>query len=214
MRLFLSSENLGKYPDVFLRMVGNRKLAIIENAKDDWTDEDRKNKVKEHLDQLSGQGFDAEEIDLRDYFGKKEKLLNELSNFGGVFVFGGNTFILRRAMAASGFDKVVKRLLGKDKTVYGGSSAGSCVTADSLRGIHFGDSPEPDAVPASYSNKEIIWEELRLVPFMIVPHYGSDWWGAEANKCVDYLERENRPYKILKDGQVIIIDGDKTELLK
>lgn len=213
MRLFLSSENLGRYPEVFLKMVGDKKLAIIHNAIDDWDSSDKQNKVQQHLDQLSGQGFDAEDIDLRAYFNKQEKLLDLLSNFGGIFVFGGNTFILRRAMASSGFDKIIKKLL-KAGLTYGGSSAGSCVVAHNLHGIDIGDRPESAVVPDEYPIKETIWEGLGLVDFMVVPHVGSDWWGKEADKAVKYLKKHELPYKSLKDGQVIVIDGNKEEFLK
>lgn len=214
MRLFLSSENLGNYPDVFLKLTGSRKLAVIENAKDDLDGEVRQNKLREHLGQLSNQGFKAEELDLRDYFGQPGKILDLLSNFGGVFAFGGNTFILRRAMAASGFDKAIKKLLSENKIVYGGSSAGSCVVAKTLKGIESGDTPGPEIVPENYPNKTTIWEGLGLVPFMVVPHHGSAWFAQQANATIEYLKQHNLPYRSLKDGQVIVIDGDKQEFLK
>jgi len=214
MRLFLSSENLGNYPDIFLKMIGQGKVALVHNAIDYWPDEDKETKAQEHLDQFSEQGFNPEKLDLREYFGQPEKLLDKLSDFSGVFVFGGNTFILRRAMAASGFDKAIKKLLKEDKIAYGGSSAGSCVVARTLEGVEKGDRPQPDDVPDNYPSKEIIWEGLGLVDFMIVPHYGSTWWGIEANATIKYLKEHNLPYRILKDGQVILINRDKEKFLK
>jgi dipeptidase E len=213
MRLFLSSENLGNYPIVFLKMVGNGKLAVIENAKDDEP-QLRKTRIKEHVKQLISQGFDAEELDLRYYFGKSDELNKKLQEYSGVFVFGGNTFILRRAMAASGFDKAIKHLLKESNIVYGGSSAGSCVCAKSLHGIEIGDRPQPDNVPRDYPIKETIWEGLGLVDFMVIPHYGSTWWGKEAADNIKYLKKNNLSYRILKDGQAIVIDGDNEEFLE
>lgn len=212
MRLFLSSENLGKYPEVFKQMVGQHKLAIIENAKDDWSEKDRTAKVGEHLDQLAKQGFEAEEIDLRKYFGKPAHLEEKMAEYGGLFVFGGNTFILRRAMAASGLDKILQNLLPANKLAYGGSSAGSCVMAKNLHGIDIGDFP--DIVPENYPDKNIPWDGIGIIDFMIVPHYDSDWWGKEAKAAVDYLKIHKLAYKILKDDQVYIIDGKREELLK
>ncbi|HVO86646.1 MAG TPA: Type 1 glutamine amidotransferase-like domain-containing protein [Candidatus Binatia bacterium] len=215
MRLFLSSENLGNYPEVFLNMVGKgNKLALVENAKDYVDEPERKLKVQQHIEQFSDQGFDVEEIDLRGYFDRQDSLLEKIKEFGGVFVFGGNTFILRRAMAASGFDKVLQDLVLNGQLSYGGSSAGSCVTAKTLHGIEFGDRPQPEDVPDGYPNKEIIWDGLGFVNFMVVPHYGSTWWGKEADECINYLKEHSLPYKILKDGQVIVIDADKEEFLK
>lgn len=214
MRLFLSSENLGKHPEVFLKMVGPGKLGVTENAKDDWTEPDRQTKVQEHIDQLKRQGFDPEEIDLRNYFGKPDELKNNMNELSGLFVFGGNTFILRRAMAASGLDKILQDLVPSGKLVYGGSSAGSCVAAKSLHGIEYGDRPQPDVVPDDYPIKKTIWEGLNLVPFMIVPHCESDWFGKEARKSIKYMKEHKIPHKSLTDGQVVVVDGDKTEVLK
>jgi dipeptidase E len=214
VRLFLSSENLGKYPEVFLQMVGSGKVALIENAKDDISAKERINKVKEHISQFTSQGFDVEEVDLRDYFNRPEKLLNKLSNFDGVFVFGGNTFILRRAMVLSGFDTIIKGMLAADQIAYGGSSAGSCVTAETLRGIDQGDRPHPEDVPSDYPIKETIWEGLGLVPFMVVPHYKSSWFTKQADATIKYLKEHDITYRGLKDGQVIVINGNKEEFLK
>jgi dipeptidase E len=215
MRLFLSSQSLGDYPDRFKELVGkNKKLALCENAKDDESDTERKIKHKEHKEEFTKQGYEVEELDLRDFFGKKDELEEWLSDFGAVWVSGGNTFILRRAMAASGFDRIIKNRLGEDSIAYGGSSAGSCVAAKSLHGIEFGDRPEPDVVPKNYPDKKIIWEGLGFIDFMVVPHYQSRWWGEHADEAVQYLKKHNLKHHILKDGQVILINGDKVEFLK
>jgi dipeptidase E len=212
MRLFLSSENLGNYPEVFVKLAGDNKyLAFIENAKDDWSDKDRKAKLKEHKNQFDGLGFEFHEVDLRDFFDQPTQLESKLERYGAVFVAGGNTFILRRAMVLSGFDTIVKRLLVADKIAYGGSSAGSVVAGPTLHGTEHGD--DPHAIPAGYI-EEIIWDGLDLVPFTVVPHYGSDWFGTEALAMEKYLKENKMPHKVLKDGQVIVIDGDKEEFLK
>jgi dipeptidase E len=117
-------------------------------------------------------------------------------------------------MAASGLDKILKKLLKYDKIMYGGSSAGSCVAAPSLHGVEYGDRPNPDIVPKGYPSKKIIWEGLNLVPFAIVPHQGSDWYGDKAAESIAYFKKHKIPYKPLSDGQVVVVRGDKTEFLK
>lgn len=212
MRLFLSSQNFGNYPEVFLKMMGsNKKLAYVENAKDDWSDEDRKNKLEEHRAQCQEQGFDFWELDLRDYFGKPAELEKALEGSGGIWISGGNTFFLRKAFAYSGLDKLLIEWIKADKLAYGGSSAGSIIITPSLRGSEHGD--YPDVVPAGYK-EGIIWEGLNLVPFYVVPHYKSDWWGKEAEQMKHYLEDNKLDYYALEDGQVVVVDGDKTEVLK
>lgn len=215
MRLFLSSQDFGNYPGILLELVGeNKKAAFINNAKDDLPAEARNRTVREKKSDFENIGFEFEEIDLRDYFGKREELLNKLSNFDLVWCSGGNTFILRRAMAASGLDTILKDMLSKDEVAYGGSSAGTCVAAPSLRGIDRGDRPHPDVVPDNYPNKETIWEGIGLVPFMVVPHCDSDWFSEAADATVKYMKKHNLLYRKLKDGQAIVINGDKEEFLK
>ena len=215
MRLFLSSQDLGNYPEVAARLAGkNKRAAYIKNAQDDSPLQERNFSTPEKKKMFEAAGLHLEEIDLRDYFGSPEKLEAKLSTFGSIWSAGGNTFILRRAMKASGLDKILKKLLKEDKILYGGWSAGACIAAPSLHGIEYGDRPQPDVVPKNYPIKQTIWEGLNLVPFMIVPHCGSDWFGKEADKSIKYFKKHKIPYKPLEDGQVIVIDGKKTEFLK
>jgi dipeptidase E len=168
MRLFLSSQDFGIYPEVLIELTGNnKKVAFINNAKDDWSTYDRREKVEEKKVEFERLGFEFDELDLRGYFGKSNKLLNKLSSFGLVWAAGGNTFILRRAAAQSGLDKILKELIENDKLVYGGSSAGAILATPSLHGVEFGD--DPKNIPEDY-NEQIIWDGLNFVPFHIVPH--------------------------------------------
>lgn len=210
MRLFLSSEDFGRYPEVLVGLVGeNTKTAFINNAKDYYSTEDRLEKTEEKKQAFHKLGFEVHELDLRAYFGKPSELEEAINDFGLVWASGGNTFILRRAMAQSGLDYILKRRLGTDSLAYGGSSAGAIVATPSLRGTEPGD--DPAAVPKGYQ-KEVIWEGLNLVDFHIVPHYQSDWFGKEAEGMEEYLKTHGLNYKTLKDGQVIVIDNDKKEL--
>lgn len=212
MRLFLSSDNLGNYPGRLLEIVGSgRKAALIMNATDPHTKSERLVRARQQYELLQNLGFNVEEIDLRKYFGKKKQLAEALKMYDLVWVRGGNTFVLRRAMKASGFDQVVKDLLEKDSIVYGGFSAGAIVATPGLHGTEYGD--RPDVVPAGY-DKKLVWRGLSLVPFYIVPHYKSDWFGEAADKMVSYLRKKKLPYHVLHDGEVIIVKGHNEEFLK
>lgn len=214
MRLFLSSQDLGNYPKVFAKLVGtNKKVAYIKNAQDDSSESERSLGLTEKKQMFNKLGLEFEELDLRKYFGRLSQLEAKLSEFGAVWCAGGNTFILRRAMKSSGFDELIIKRLNEDSIVYGGSSAGSCVTAPSLDGIQHGDRPGPDSVPVNYPDKATIWEGLNLVPFMVVPHCDSDWFKEEAENSIKHLQAYNISFKPLKDGQVIVINGNKEELL-
>jgi dipeptidase E len=212
MRLFLSSQNLGNYPEEFVKLVGpNKKLALVENAKDDWSIADRTSKVNEHLDQLKSIGFKVFELDLRDYFDKQKELEKVLAKCGGIFISGGNTFILTRAFKYSGAGKLLYDMVRKNEIAYGGSSAGSIIATPSLKGSELGDSPE--VTPKGYKY-EIIWHGLDFVNFYIVPHYKSSWFGKEAEAMLNYFKQHCMPHRVLKDGQVILINGDKEEFLE
>jgi len=215
MRLFLSSQDFGNYPKIAAKLAGkNKKAAYLKNAQDDLAPEERNFSTPDKKKMFEAAGFEFKEIDLRDFFGKSDKLAEKLADFGSVWSAGGNTFILRRAMKASGLDDILTKRLKKDDIMYGGWSAGACITAPSLHGIEYGDRPQPDAVPSNYPIKETIWEGLNLVRFMIVPHHKSDWFDKEADKSIEYFKKHKIPYRPLEDGQVVVIDGDKEEFLK
>lgn len=214
MRLFLSSQELGNYADVAVELAGsNLKAAYIKNSQDDLPAEQRNFSTPQRKELYEQLGFEFEEVDLRDYFGKATELEAKLQDFGSVWCAGGNTFILRRAMKASGLDEILKKRLAEDTILYGGWSAGACITARSLKGLERGDRPEPSIVPDVYPIKETIWEGLGLVDFTIVPHMDQDWFKADAEQCIRQLTELGVDYRPLNDGQVIIVDGDREELL-
>src|SRR3990167_2665869 len=103
MRLFLSSQDLGRHADIAARMAGkNKKALYIKNAQDHLPPEGRNFSTPEKKKMFEAAGFKFEEIDLRDYFKKPDKLAKKLSDAGSFWSSGGNVFVLRRAYAASG----------------------------------------------------------------------------------------------------------------
>lgn len=210
MKLFLSSQDFGNHSERLLELVTNKKVLFINNAKDELSKNERRENSEAKKEDFESLGFNFEEVDLRDYFSSPipDSLLTDV---GLVWFSGGNTFILRRALAYSGLDKVIIKLVKEDKVVFGGSSAGSIIACPTLRGTENGD--DPYAVPVGYK-KEIIWDGLNLVDFYIVPHYLSDWFGKKANAMKDYFEKNKLPQHALVDGQVIVVNGKEHEFLK
>lgn len=211
MKLYLSSYYYGNYPNILTRLVGtNKKAAVIANSIDFLDDSGRDERVNYEINALTELGFQAEELDLRDYFDSHKDIEQKLSEYGLLWLRGGNVFVLRRAMAQSGFDKVIFSLLKKNKIVYGGYSAGACVITPDLHGLELAD--DPNIVPEGYKSK-IIWEGLGLVGFSIAPRYKSDHTEAEkVAKITDYFVEHNILYKTLHSGEVIVINGDKEEI--
>lgn len=187
-----------------------RKAVVIPNASDEIDDDVRRNFINNgqwynQIDAFYQMGIDASELDLKDFFGKPDKLRQALKGIDLVWVMGGNSFVLRNAMKRSGFDHILPELLKSDTFVYGGFSAGVVVLTPTLHGAELVDNA--NAKPELYSH-EIIWDGMNLIPFCFVPHYKSDHpESLLVEKMVDYYEDLGISYKTLRDGGVILIEN-------
>ncbi len=212
MKLYLSSFKIGKYPERLVELVGNGKRAVVILNALDYKQESRDNFLLSETKMLTDLGFEVEELDLRKYFGKQEYLEKYLRKKNLVWVNGGNTFLLRRAMKQSGFDIVISKLLKEDVIVYSGFSAACVVLHKDLHGIELTDDPN---ILADGYVKDVEWFGLGLIDFSIVVHYDSDHSESEATvEEIKYYKKNGIPHKLLRDGEVIVIDGNKTEILK
>jgi len=114
-------------------------------------------------------------------------------------------FVLRRALAQSGLDRLLLDLLQADKVAYGGFSAGACVMGSTLRGLDLVD--DANIAPAGY-DADPIWDGLNVLPYAVAPHYKSDHPETESiDKVVQYFADNKIQYRALHDGQAIVING-------
>ncbi len=205
MKLFLSSFRFGSQPAQFAALFGaNKKVAIIMNASDVYGPAKRPDYLKQETATLAQMGLQGEDFDLRDFFDNPEALEPRLKQYGGVWVMGGNTFTLRRAMKQSGFDKIAPPLITSNALVYGGFSAGAVVTAATLKGTDIAD--DPHQVPQGYDT-EVIWEGLGLYSKSIAPHFRSEHPESPVTeKVVAFFEQQNMPYVALRDGEAIVVN--------
>ena len=203
MKLYLSSYRLGNNPEKLVGLFSyNKKIAVIANAMDFVKNPDREESVIQEIDDLKSLGLYPEELDLRDYLGKQKDLSKKINKYGAVWARGGNTFILRRVMAQSGFDEILRQKNKDNNFVYAGYSAGVCVITPTLHGLEIVD--DPNVIPAGY-NPEVIWDGLGIIDFSIAPHYKSDHPEAEVvDRTVKYFVEHNMPFKTLRDGETII----------
>ncbi len=206
MKLYLSSYRLGDQPKALISLVGrNKRAAVVANALDIMGNPNRRSDwVQREIDDLTNLGFMPEEVDLRDFWGKPEELAQKLSEFGMVWVTGGNTFVLRRAYKASGMDEWLIGQKDNPEFVYAGYSAGVCVLSPSLKGLETVDPPNdvPDGYPQG-----VIWEGLGLIDFAFAPHYRSNHPESEAVEDeVAYYEERGIKFRALHDGEAIVID--------
>jgi dipeptidase E len=206
MKLYLSSYKLGNEVDRLKELMpkNNKKMGYIPNALDfTGADPVRKEQgIRKEMDELESLGFKVELIDLQEYFDKNAELKKKLNQLGGVFVRGGNTFVLRQAMKLSGFDKYIKDLNKKEDFLYSGYSAGVCVLAPTLKSLQIVDNPKD--MPYKGLEK-VIWDGLAILDYMILPHYQSDHpESKDIDKEIAYCKKNKITFKPLRDGEVII----------
>jgi dipeptidase E len=183
----------------------NRTIGHINNARDfTAADVERKQRAQaEEIDQLNALGFIAEALDLKDYFFKENALRDKLATLGGVWVSGGNTFVLRQAMRLSGFDVIIKERSQDKNFLYAGYSAGICILSKSMYSLHIVDEPYDYPYPQI---KETIWDGLGFFDYGFLPHYDSDHPESEdIGKTVQYCIDNKILFKALRDGDVIVI---------
>lgn len=206
VKLYLSSYHLCKEPSRLSALpTKNRRVAIIRNALDFYTDAKRlKEGLEREIADMEAIGLLPEPLDLRQFFGKEIVLDEVVDGFGYLWVAGGNTFVLRRAFKWSGLDAILARKVEVDDFVYAGYSAGACVLAPTLEGIHLAD--DPNAIPVGYP-PDVIWSGLDMVPFCIAPHYRSDHSeSALIEKSVQYFIEQKIPFIALHDGEALLLD--------
>ena len=209
MKLFLSSYRAGNHADRLVGLFGiGAKVVVVSNAKDYKSEAERQQSIDDFLRFLRELGFDVVDLDLRKYFGKTTDWAAYLAGFDAVWLAGGNTFVLRRALAKAGFDNAVIEYVRADKIAYGGESAGAIMATPDFIGVEFGD--DPHVLPAGYS-EPTPKTGLSLVGYDIVPHYQSEWAGAAEMEAA--LRKAGKAFKTLTDTQVIIVDDDHVEVL-
>lgn len=209
MKFYLSSYKFGDESDKLKTLLKQgARIGHLNNSRD-WIGVNEKNKneaLKEEMEFLENLGFECEHLDLKDYFGLEENLKEKLKNLDGIWVCGGNTFVLRQAMKLSGFDNIFKQLLKKEDFFWGGYSAGICILSDSLKYIEQVDDAN------NFPYKEItstIYEGLGLFNFALLPHYRSEHPESEMiEKEVERCIKNKWLFKALKDGEVIIIETE------
>lgn len=220
MKLFLSSYRAGRHADKLLDLIsGTKTVAVITNAKDYKSIDERKIKVEECFDYFPSINLEPIEIDLRQHF-HKQGAEDILSQYHFVWLAGGNVFLLRRALKYTGLDAWLQKAVRENKVILGGESAGAIIMGPTLRHSemeatdeHDGNEDSAKYVAEGY-NSEIIWEGLGLVDYVPVPHYKSGDYSAEIDEYIKRLDMAKLPHKEMTDEQAIIIIGGREDFLK
>jgi dipeptidase E len=213
VRLYLSSFRVGDHPDRLLGLRhGHGPVAVVANGIDGASSDDRAAGVRLEIDAMHGLGLAADEIDLRDHADDAAGLRDRLAGYTVVWVRGGNVWMLRHALEMSRGDDVFGQLLAEDALVYAGYSAGACVLAPSLRGLELCD--PIDEVRRCYG-AEPIWDGLGVLDHAFVPHVDSPEHPETelVAEVAAHYRAAGVPHVTLRDGQVLVVDGDHRELL-
>lgn len=213
MRLYLSSFRLGDHPDVLTRIAPPPgPVAVVANACDDRDATTRLADVVRETDALSTLGYDACDLDLRQFFGGPDALATALVAVRMLWVRGGNVFLLNHALRESGADRLIRDRLRRDQLVYAGYSAGPCVLAPSLAGLELCD--DASAVHRIWGVRATT-DGLGVLDHAIVPHVDTPTHPESAT-----LEEVGRRYvaagvahRQLRDGDVLVVEGQRTTLL-
>ena len=202
MLLYLSSQKFGNDVTVLKEWIKehNNKILLIFNAMDAKNQEKINNNIEEDIMLLETIGFEVKVVDLKDYFGKKERLKQDFKEYNAYCIMGGNVFVLRQAMYYSGLDDYLKEISLDNDCLYIGYSAGSCVMSNNLKILDIVDEPI-----SFYNNNEIIYTGIGLIDYVIVTHYKSAYHKVNLiDDVVEKCKKESITYKVIKDGEVII----------
>lgn len=202
MKTILLASNgnfLYKYGDkVFRKPLRNMKLAYITTAGKDVPDTSY---LKAHIEKMNKLGFDYEEIDIE---GKsKNELKKILKNKEAVHVEGGNTYYLLKQAHKSGFKQVLGDLLEKG-LIYIGTSAGSYLMTPGIEMSNW-----KKEKPRKDEHGLTDFRGFSFVPFLLFAHYLPRHKNLLKNK----IKNLKYPLRILKDGQAILVEGDKYTFL-
>ncbi|EKE19307.1 MAG: Peptidase, S51 family [uncultured bacterium] len=177
--------------DCFFDDLKKIKLAYVITASKGTTDLEYIKRHKEKMDKLR---IDYEEIDVE---GSNENDLREIfKDKNAVYVDGGNTFYLLKAVRESGFDKIITKLLEKG-VVYVGASAGSYIACPTIEMATWKPKQKDRFGVTDFS-------ALNLVPLLITAHYVPEMEAV----LKDEISNAKYPTRILKDGQGILVENE------
>ncbi len=207
MKLFLYSFNVvDKQLTALTRLVGKKPkgitVACIENAAD--VVGPLKDRLPGFRTPLQEHGYQLEQVDLRDWQSKRERLREKLESKDVIWLGGGNTFYLRWLLRETGADEIITGLVRNGK-VYAGWSAGAIVAGPTLR--YFDGMEDMKSVP------EVIRDGLNLIDVVVVPHRDNDMFAKAAHEANESLSQVGFSTVFLADDQVYVVNGDERKVL-
>jgi dipeptidase E len=198
-RLLLASNGafvVKKGFELFFDDLSKIRLAHITTAQKGVDD---RRYIKWHQKDFKKKGIEFEEVDLD---GKRPDDLREiLKDKNVIYVDGGNTFYLLKAIRESGFEEVLREFI-ESGGVYIGTSAGSYVACPTIEMSTWKkDQKERFGVTDLAA--------MNFVPFLIKAHYDEEM----RSEIEDKVASAKYPTRILRDGQAILIEDGKVSFV-
>lgn len=140
----------------------------------------------------------------------KETLIKDLEPFDYIYLSGGDTFYLLDQSQKTGFIDVIRDLINNKGKTYIGTSAGSIITGFAC----------PDYLLSNSVMKDIANKfGYGFVPFVILPHWGSEDFREKylgTRLALAYTENQyplitltDSQYIHIQDGQMTFVDVSK-----
>jgi len=203
VNLFLTSEAhniLDRFVEIFEINPSELTVAFIPTAADF---DENKSYVDLDRNKLLELGFKVSDINIAEM--TENYLQKRLEKADIIFVSGGNTFYLLEKSISSGFDKIVKRLVERG-VYYIGSSAGSVLAGRKIEHVKLLDNAE-------LASNLKIYDGLKLIDAMILPHYGNKKYEARMNQIVKNYAAQKNKIITLTDNQAVIVKDGKFRII-
>ncbi len=155
--------------------------------------------LQRHKKQMTELGFDFTRLDIESKNFKELKRI--LQDKDVLFIEGGNTFYLLKAVKQTKFDQLIKEFIDNGG-LYVGSSAGTYIMCPT---IEMGDWKHPERPKFGLTDLTA----LHYVPFLLFAHYEPEHEELIKQK----LPGLKYSLRILQDEQGILIKNDKTEFI-
>lgn len=143
-------------------------------------------------------GFQVTEVDIDGYI--EQELWNILQDKDVIYVQGGNTFYLLKAIKESGFEEVARHLISRG-AIYVGVSAGSYVAGPTIE--------QADWIHEHNRFGLTDLTAMNLVPFLLIVHYVPEYKSILKEK----IKNSKYEFKIITDDQAILVQEDSYKLV-
>lgn len=199
-RLLLASYGVGALPQLADGKAEGLRLAFVPTAA--GLDAESKEWVQSDRRQLEFLGCEVSTLELAKV--GADEVEAALRGLDGVFLAGGNSYLLLWHARRSGFADFVSPLVEGGELLYAGTSAGAMVAG-------------PDLAPAANLDNRREVPELEssvafgFVPFTVLPHDQEP----EARELHDEIVDANPavPFVRLPDGRAVLVFGDDVQVV-